>query len=203
MNGHLKKHSHGTRNVLPQLINNLEFHQSVLDQKYNAESHADEVRGKVKPKKLNAEFIQALQEGNCDTTNDTFVVSMRYKHRDTLFQTIKNSDKKKDSSVCKFISKKGVIKFGSIYCFCLCGGNHIAIMNSFETTKDAFEDILSSNIEKFNSLARTKPCFFKVYGPMKLHAVPVASILSKCVHIPMKTKTYDYIIPIPNPFEHH
>ena len=128
---------------------------------------------------------------------------MRYKHRDTLFQTIKNSDKKRDSSVCKFISSKGVIKFGSIYCFCLCGGNHVAIINSLETTKDVFEDILSSNIEEFNSLARTKPCVFKVYGPMKLHAVPVASILSKCVHIPMKTKTYDFIIPIPNPFEHH
>ena len=47
MNGH---YCHGTRNVLPQLINNLEFHQSVLDQKYNAESHADGVRGKVKQK---------------------------------------------------------------------------------------------------------------------------------------------------------
>ena len=47
MNGHLKKHCHGTWNVLPQLTQNLRFHQAVMDQKYNAESHGDGVRGRV------------------------------------------------------------------------------------------------------------------------------------------------------------
>lgn len=30
MNGHLKKHTHGTTNVLPQLVRNLRFHQTTL-----------------------------------------------------------------------------------------------------------------------------------------------------------------------------
>ncbi len=33
MNGHLKKHTHGTRNVLPQLVRNLTFHQNALGQR--------------------------------------------------------------------------------------------------------------------------------------------------------------------------
>ena len=47
MNGHLKKHTHGTRNVLPQLARNLTFHQSTLGREYNAENHEDGVRGRV------------------------------------------------------------------------------------------------------------------------------------------------------------
>ena len=73
---------------------------------------------------------------------------------------------------------------------------YVAINKSFKSTKDTFEGgVHNSHIEELNSLATTISCLFKVYGPMKLQAVPVSSILTKCVHIPMKIKTYDFIIP--------
>ena len=51
MNGHLKKHCHGTRKVLPQLTRNLRFHQAVLNAEYQSENHEDGVRGRVKEHK--------------------------------------------------------------------------------------------------------------------------------------------------------
>ena len=57
--------------------------------------------------------------------------------------------------------------FGSIHCFCLCGEIHVAIIETFESIKDAFEGMHSENIEELNSLATTKSCIFKVHGPRK------------------------------------
>ena len=34
-------------------------------------------------------------------------------------------------------------------------------------------------------------------------AVPVESIVSKCVHVPIKGKPYDFITTLPNVYEHH
>ena len=85
MNSHLKKHCHGARNVLPQLVCNLTFHQGVLDQEYNAESHDDGIRGRVKQKKLCPDFLQALHNGNYDTSNGVFPVFPRYKHNSVVY----------------------------------------------------------------------------------------------------------------------
>lgn len=90
MNGHLKKHTHGTRNVLPQLARNLTFHQSTLGREYNAENHEDGVRGRMKKKKLCPDFIQGLREGNYDISNPSFVVFPRYKQSGILYTTWKN-----------------------------------------------------------------------------------------------------------------
>ena len=78
---------------MPQLVCN-RFHQSVLDQEYNAENHADGVRGRIKKRKLYQEFLQALQDGNYDISNDNFVVFMRYKHNGILYQALNNSEQK-------------------------------------------------------------------------------------------------------------
>lgn len=78
MNGHVKKHCHGTRNVLPQLVRNLRFHQSILDQEYRAENHEDGVRGRVKNKKLCTEFLQALHQGQYLSSSSIFTVFSRY-----------------------------------------------------------------------------------------------------------------------------
>ena len=47
-----------TQNVL---VRNLE---------YNAENHAEGVRGRIKKRKLYQEFLQACQDGNYDISND-------------------------------------------------------------------------------------------------------------------------------------
>ena len=67
-------HCHGTRNVLPQLLRNLRFHQSVLDQRIK--------------QKVCQEFLLALQDGSCDISNYNFVVFARCKHNGVLYQTL-------------------------------------------------------------------------------------------------------------------
>ncbi len=127
---------------------------------------------------------------------------MRYKHRGILFRVFKN-DQKRSSSVCKFISQEGVLCFGSIQGFCLCDETPVAIIETFSSMKDAFEGLHSKNFEDLNFLVTTKPCVFKVYGPKILYAVPVHSIVTKCVHITMNSKPHDFITPIPNSYDHH
>ena len=45
-------------------------------------------------RKLYQEFLQALQDGNYDISNDKFLVFMRCKHNGILHQALKNSEQK-------------------------------------------------------------------------------------------------------------
>ena len=117
MNGHLKKHFHGTRNILPQLVHNLRFHQTVLDQEHRAENHGDGIRGRVKHLRLCTEYLQALREGKFSTTNSTFVVFPRYKLNGVLYCTWKSSKQLRNSSVCKFKTEDETTAFGRFVVF--------------------------------------------------------------------------------------
>ena len=110
MNGHLKRHCHGTRNVLLQLVKNLRFHQTTLDQEYRSQNHDDKIRGKIKLTQLTSEYLEALKNGNFQTHDDFFLVFPRYKLNGVLYQTWKNSKQLRDSSVCKFATSTGKLK---------------------------------------------------------------------------------------------
>ena len=207
MNGHLKKHFHGTRNVLPQLVRNLRFHQSVLDQEHRAENHGNGIRGRVKRHELCAEFLEALREGNFSTVNSTFVVFPRYKQNGVLYCSFKSSKQLRNSSVCKFKRADGTTEFGSIHCFCYCAKRPVAIISVYDNIRDAFEGVQSATIAGLNSFLLTSSCVFKVQKqtvpPKNFLAVPVSSFLTKCVHIPIMSKPYDFIVVMPNSYEHH
>ncbi len=206
MNGHLKKHCHGTRNVLPQLVRNLRFHQATLDQEYNAENHEDGIRGRVKNRRLCTEYLEALREGNYSTSNPIFPVFPRYKFNGVLYQTWKSSKQLRNSSVCKFRNVHGITQVGSIRCFCLCDKVPVAIIAVFGAIKDAFEEVQNATIPELNTFSLTNSCVFKVDKLSVLQqfqATPVSSIAIKCVHIAMKSKPFDFIVPMPNSYEHH
>lgn len=203
MNGHLKKHCHGTRNVLPQLVHNLRFHQTVMDADYNAKDHEDGVRGRVKQKRLSPEFLQALNEGNYVTSNPIFPVFCRYKQNGILYKTWKNADQLRNSSVCKFLTANGTQLFGSIQYFCLSATVPVAIIAAFRPAKDAFEGVERATIPDLNLFSLTNSCVFKVEKVQQLQAVPVSSILTKCVCISIPSKPYYFIVTVPNSYEHH
>ena len=131
MNGHLKKHCHGTRNVLPQLVQNVRVHQTILDEEYRKNRHDGEIRGKVKLKQLTSECLKALQEGNFPISDKFFLVFPRYKLNGV---TWKNSDQLRNSSACKFTTSSG-IKYVSICCFCICNKNPTAIIAIFNSMR--------------------------------------------------------------------
>ena len=209
MNGHLKKHCHGTRNVLPQLVRNLRFHQTILSQENNATNHDNGIRGRVKHKKLKATHLQALREGNFSTSDSTFPVFPRYWLNGVLYKSWKKSEKLRNSSVCKFKKVDGRIAFGSIhYCFCFCAKIPVGIIAVFNCNyvKDPFEEMLPATIPELNPYLLTNSCILKVRKlsiSKEFIAVPVFSITNKCVHISMKSKEHDFIVCMPNPYEHH
>lgn len=203
MNGHLKKHCHGTRNVLPQLTHNFRFHQAVLDQEYHAENHDDGVCGRVKEQKLCSEFLQALYQAGYHSSSSTFPVFSRYKLNGVLYRKWKDSEQLRNSSVCKFKTECGLPAFGSIHCFCFCNKIPVAILAVFESVRDAFEGVQASTISEINSFLTTKSCIFKFSSSREFKAVPVSSILLKCVHIPIESKPFDFVVPLPNSYEHH
>lgn len=111
MNGHLRKHCHGTRNVLPQLARNLRFHQAILDQEHRAQNHDDGIRGRAKQKKLCAEFLQAISDGNFSTSSSTLLVFPRYKLNGILYQTWKTSEKLQCANLQPQIKQWKLVRF--------------------------------------------------------------------------------------------
>jgi hypothetical protein len=202
MNGHLKKHCHGTRNVLPQLARNFRFHQAVLDQEYHAQNHDDGVRGRVKKKELCSDFLQALHQAGYCSSSSALPVFSRYKLNGVLYKTWKDSEHLRNSSVCKFKTESGSIAFGSIHCFCFCNATPVAIMAAFGSVRDAFEGVPASTIPEITSFSMTRSCVLKVHFSGEFQAVPISSIILKCVHIAVESKPFDFIVPLPNSYEH-
>ena len=94
---------------------------------------------------------------------------------------------------------------GSIRCFCICNKIPVAIIAVFGPANDAFEG-LQSTIQELNSFSLNNSCIFKVEKISiirKFQAVPVSFIQTKCVHIPIKAKPFDFIVTTPNAYEHH
>ena len=203
MNVHLKKHCHGTRNVLPQLTRNFRFHQAVLDQEYHTQNHDDGVRGRVKKKELCSDFIQALYQAGYCSSSSTFPVFSRYRLNGVLYITWKDSEHLRNSSVCKFKTESGSIAFGSINCFCFWNTTPVAIVAVFGSVRDMFEGVQASTIPEITSFLMTRSCIFKVCFSGEFQAVPISSIILKCVHIPVESKPFDFIVPLPNSYEHH
>lgn len=202
MNGHLKKHCHGTGNVLPQLIRNVRFHQKISEQKRSMSS-IDGVRGRIKHKLLPTEHISALQAGLFPISSSSVPVFSRYKLNGVVYQ-VWNNNRLRNSSTCKFKRANGMTAYGSIRCFCLCGKQPIAIIATFSSVKDAFESLRRASIAELNSYSMVNSCIYsaeKLSTSLNLHAVLVSSIMTKCVHIP--SNSCDYIVPFPNTYEHH
>lgn len=135
MNGHLKKHCHGTRNVLPQLIQNVRFHQKFSEHQRRVSS--DGVCGRIVHKRLQPEYISALQAGHFSVSNPSLPIFLRYKLNGVVYQ-VYNRKRLRNSSVCKFRKANGITAFGSIHCFCVCNKQHIAIIATLSSVKDAF-----------------------------------------------------------------
>lgn len=116
----------------------------------------------------------------------------------------KNSKQLRNSSECKFTCMNGTISFGSILCFCFCIKVSVAIISTYELVQDAFEEVPRSTIQELNTFAITKSCVFrieKLSSTSILQAIPISSIINKCVHIRSESK--DFIIAMSNSYEHH
>jgi hypothetical protein len=114
---------------------------------------------------------------------------------------------KRDSTICSFRSG-GSQLFGVIqkFCLCECAPVNVVLIKPFDTTNTSIlstsgnpgRDILSeyAEVDLLSSfISQVKKQL------LPLVAVPIADILNKCVKV--SGTDYDYIIKIPNNYEHH
>lgn len=168
-----------------------------------ADTIKDRVCGRVKQKMLLSEYVATLQKGQFHLPSSTVPVFSRYKLNNVVYQ-VWSCRRLRNSSICKFRKTNGTIAFGSIHCFCLCAKAPIAIIATFPSVKDAFEDIHPASVSELNKNRLTNSCIFraeKLTVPYNFEAVHVPSIIVKCVHIP--SQFFDFIVPLPNSIEHH
>ncbi len=118
LNGYIRKHCHGTRNVLPQLIHAVQTRQTLPTIENELENTENErtlsflhkfsktktneyALGRITHKKLCNEDIQALETANFPLVSSTLPVFKRYRHSFGIFHS--RGDKCKhtrDSSIC-------------------------------------------------------------------------------------------------------
>ncbi len=120
-----------------------------------------------------------FQAGHFHYSSSSVPVFPRYKLNGVLYQVF-NNKRLRNSSTCKFKSVNGMAAFGSI-----CDKQSIAIIATFSSVKDAYENLRPASIAELNSYSTVNSC---IYSAEKLstsfHAVPVSSIIAKCVHVP-------------------
>ena len=160
MNGFLRKHCHGTRNILPQMIDAICTRQALplLHQKLAASENeatmtflekvssvngdrATGILGRVKHQKRSVADIQALSESNFPIES-IVPVFPRFRQNSVVYHSrdFTRDVHVRDSSVCLLrLSRPGVrteVLFGSIRTLCLVGRVPVAIVCIYERTHE-------------------------------------------------------------------
>ncbi len=230
-NGFLKRHCHGTRNVLPQLIQSVRMRQALpllkdrLDKNENSQTvdflnrvtgkvdRISDVLGKVTNKNLCVDEIKAVQEAGFSIENHIVPVFPRYRQDDVTY-SVASKHNSRNNSICKFYRPVCGKEewFGSIQKFCLVNGNPIVLVSIFDNTDE--EVLAMPQSQHRHSLSEDDykaAKLFNLFGfkvkklslSNKLIAISPTDLVEKCVHIPVKYSPHDIIVTLPNKVEHH
>lgn len=226
MNGHLRKNCHGTGYVLPQLIHNvrmcqyLPFKGKQVAKSANAstaefirslsgvkeKSSELEIKSRITHKKITDSVAQALFSASfLDSTTPlpSLPVCSTVRYKSTIYSVYKEG-KRRNGSICVYQDQTG-LHFGSILNFCFSKNNLVAIMKTLNEVNRHFLDrIRSPSISDLDSTSCNDInnfLFCVTPADSLLHAIPISSILVKCVCIPVRSSLF--VITIPNMFEHH
>ena len=115
---------------------------------------------------------------------------------------------KRDSTVCSF-HKEGTILFGIVHKFIICDCspvNIIALIEPFQLIKQSILHTSGTpgrdTLSQYAEIDLLSSFIFQVSKQfIPVIAIPISGIT--CKFIKISCKTYDYIIKIPNNFEHH
>ena len=125
-----------------------------------------------------------------------------------FYSDFHTTEGKKNDKTCMYKNHEGNIDFGVIKCFCIPtqAPPFCIVVTYRKASCTPITGIHPSQHIRFN-VAR----YLKQYaiGVTKLSlsstivAVPISSVMKKCVLIPQKGQPVDYIVPLPNNFEEH
>ena len=226
MNGHLRKNCHGTGYVPPQLIHNvrmcqyLPFKGKQVAKSANAgtaefirslsgvkeKSSELEIKSRITHKKITDPVAQALFSASfldLTTPLPSLPVCTTVRYKSTIYSVYKEG-KCRNGSICVNQDQTG-LHFGSILNFCFSKNNLVAIIKTLnEVNQHFFDGIRSPSLSDLDSTTCNDInnfLFCVTPADSLLHAIPISSILAKCVCIPVRNSLF--VITIPNMFEHH
>ena len=226
-NGFMKKHCHGTRNVLPQLIRAVQLHQALpmqMEQVIHGENEATKTflhsvcpvtsnrnngpLGRIVHRSLTSTDKTVISRAGYQLNSSTLPSFSRYFKNGVLFIVYKSSNQR-DSSVCK-VAINSEVFYGRIRKFFLVSGISVVILTLFEhSTQCIFTESMqySSLLPQDITAARNVKTYIikvkKLTISSKIIAISANNILEKCVLIPIPNSPHDLIVTQPNVFEHH
>jgi len=231
LNGYIKKHCHGTRNVLPQLIQGVRMRQSLplLKKKLKLKENSDTMEfldkicgdlrsasgplGKIVHATLTRVEMKSIQEAGLSISTSKVPTFPRYR-RGNLILSVCKTNTTRNNSVCRVevhVSTPTLCElFGSIQKFCLIDRLPVAIVALFENTKENIISIPHHQLSLLQNDHKAAQIFdlfaYKVKKlslSKKLIALSAENIIEKCIHIPVKHSPTDIVIVLPNVVEHH
>lgn len=168
-----------------------------------------EIKGRVTHKQVNNRTANALLSAHFIETLHplpTLPVCERIRHNSILYSATNGKERARDGLICIF-KYQSTLQFGSISQFCFAKGQVVAIVQVFKLTERSIVDNVRTPTFPELTASRTINKFIYCVKKLSLSnqtlAIPVSSISLKCVHIPMKCSPLDFIITMPNMYEHH
>ena len=163
--------------------------------------------GKCRNTQLLTDEANILSNSDYRVSDKVLPTYLSYMINGTAYQA-KKTKLARDSLVCEFIYLD-TLMLGSIRKFyVLKNADHIAIIDVYERVSQGILDNVSPTIHDLKSFRYMQlNSYFVVVKKISLTnnvvAVPVISILRKCVHVPIKYSPTDVIIFQPNIYKHH
>ena len=147
--------------------------------------------------------ITAINKVTHKDATSIYTFSKLYFH-DTIFHSCHKEERKRDSSNCCFISD-GAKQFGVIQTFCF--SLPLVLLKPYNKTNcSLLKSAGNPGRDRLKEYAKLDPLstfFVEVDELLQVCAIPIASLLSKCVFVSSKNMPCSYVIPVPNNFEHH
>ena len=105
----------------------------------------DGARGRIVHQYLSNELVTILHNTGFHPAHGRIPVFPRYRLGNMTFHSW-DGRRLRNSSVCKFKHSNGEVAFGSIRCFCFCGGTPVAIIGVFGPGRGILETVRSPRI---------------------------------------------------------
>lgn len=230
MNGHLTSMIHSTRKVAEQLSFSIDVCHvlgSLADRLFELENeHTLQFISSLSEFTVNRKTMTLLLPGvysigslqssvmtqnelsaiqkHADVTSKHILTFKRIYMHDTILHSNQHEGKR-DSSVCCY-SVDGTKSYGIIQKFCL--SPPVVLITPFEKTTSSLlknsGNPCRENLREYAEVDLLGAFFVEVNNKLlPVCAIPISSLLSKCVKVSCKDSLYSYIVHIPNNYEHH
>ncbi|SMN01744.1 hypothetical protein SPONN_11 [uncultured Candidatus Thioglobus sp.] len=228
MNGHIKSTIHSKRKVAEQLSFSIDMCHvlgSLADRLFEIES--EDTLQFIAPLSKHS-FVRknmtllspgihsiGNMQSSCATQDEQAALNFTgrsiltfkriYMHDTILYSTQYNDQGKRDSSVCCY--RLGTTKnYGIVQKFCF--SPPVALVTPFRETASSLLKRASNpcrqNLRNYAEVDLMGAFIIEVHNEvLPMCAIPISSLLSKCVKVSCKDSLHSYVINIPNNYEHH